>query len=148
MAQLTDFEKASRILADSGFQSRVKGSIVRAALDVKGEAYDTTTEETPTGSRTVPTERSRKRSILADRVLSSSNSVLEQFTTVLSVMPGIVTKYATTITADTDDPDFEKILQEQVANATREIQDNDIDWTVATVWDDLAGVNGWDAGKV
>jgi hypothetical protein len=63
-------------------------------------------------------------------------------------MPGIVTKYATTITADTDDPDFEKILQEQVANATREIQDNDIDWTVATVWDDLAGVNGWDAGKV
>lgn len=149
MAQLTDFEKASRILADSGFQSRVKGAMIQAALDIKGEAFDTTVEVLPGGvERTVPTERNRKRAGLADQVLQSPNGVLERFTTVLSVVPGIVTKYATTITVDTDDEGFDKILFEQVSNATREIQDGDIAWTIASLWDDLAGVNGWDSGKV
>lgn len=144
MAQLTQFEKAGHIVAESSFQSRVKGAMIGTALNVKGEEYDTVEQDTPQGAREVPAERSRKRASLADLVLQNPNTALERFTNVLAVYPGIITKYASTIDVDTDAEDFDKQLRELIVASVRQIGDSDIEFVIASVWDDLAGVNGWD----
>lgn len=152
MAQLSDFEKASRIMADNGFESRVKGLLIQAALDIKGEAFDTVASTLPNGDPgpLVPTTRNTKRANLADQTLNDANNVLPRFKQAIAVAPGVVTKYATTIDADPEilGDEFEGVIFKQVQEAARAITDNDIADTIATLWDDLAGVNAWDSGKI
>lgn len=150
MAQLSDYEKAGRIVNDGGFIVRVRAAIIKISLDVKGEAYTTVVVTGINGApdQTLPSELSRKRASLADQVLQSPSVVAERFTNVLAVAPGIVTKYATIIDADPDSDGADETLSEQVKAAVRQILDADIEWTVSSVWDDIAGVNGWDSGQV
>ena len=121
-------EKVGYIAGDPVFLSRCHALAVKVAANVKGEAYEQNAQQEPT-------TKASKRASLAGQVFRNHGDVIASIAYAVAAAPGITSGAAYTAFTDTDG----------AATAAAAITDSDIEFTISTLWDDLAGVNGWDS---
>lgn len=134
---LSTEQKARRLAANDGFQAKVAKALITAATDVKGEdAVLNVRGGVGLSGGAQVSDYSRKRAALASQILSDVSTLIGRVSGLVAIQPGISSQL------DAVDGEDDAALGDKLDDA---VSYNDVAFTVNTLFNDLAGVDSWDA---